>query len=105
MSKWNLKELFAKTVCAQAGSVIAAAVCFAGLLPVFLLGAALVPEGWFLKGLLTLAPVAGLLLFRKWSESESEVRSMMGVFLLTVVRLRRDLLFVIAPVRVASLRR
>jgi|ERR1700681_3795576 len=58
MSKRKLRELFAKRVCAHAGSVSAAALCLARLLPVFLLGAAFVPEAWFLQGLTALVLVA-----------------------------------------------
>ena len=105
MSKWKLRELFAKTVCAHAGSVIAAALCLAGLLPVFLLGASFVSEAWFLEGLTTLVLVAGLLLFRRWPGHAVLVDSVMTVVLLIAARFRRSLLSAIAPVRLASLRR
>jgi hypothetical protein len=105
MSKLRLRELFAKTVCAHAGSVIAAALCLAGLFPVFLLGAAFVPEEWFLKGLTTLVLVVGLLLFLRWSGSRRMAGSMMGVAFLIAAWFRRSLLSAITPTRVVPLRR
>src|SRR5216684_5721989 len=102
MSKRKLSELFAKTVCTHAGSVIAAALCLAGLLPVFLLGGVFVPEAWFMNGLTTIVLVAGLLLFRRWSGYGLMVASMTRVVLLIAARFRRNLLSLKAPVKMAS---
>jgi hypothetical protein len=104
MSKRKLKELFARTVCAHAGSVIATAMCLAGLAPFFLLGAAFVPEGWFLEGLTTVVLVAGLLLFWRLPGHGLQLDSMRSVVLLIASGFRRSLLSVLAPERVASLR-
>jgi hypothetical protein len=84
MSKRKFKELFAKTVCAHAGSVIAVLLCLAGLTPVFLLGA-FVPEEWLLNGIATLVLVAGFLLFRRWSVARRMGNPMMGFALLEAI--------------------
>jgi hypothetical protein len=105
MSKLRLREVFAKTVCAHAGSVIAAALCLAGLFPVFLIGAAFVPEGWFLKGLTRFGLVAGLLLFRRSVGYRLLMNSVMTGVSLIAIRFGLSLLSVIAPVRATSLHR
>lgn len=104
MSNRKPRELFAETVCAHAGSVIAVALCLAGLVPVFLLGAAFVSEARFLEGLTTLAIVAGLLLFHRWPGHGVLVDSIMNVILLIAAGVRRISLSAIAPVRMVSLR-
>jgi hypothetical protein len=103
VSSQGLRELFGKTVCAHAGSLIAAALCLAGLLPVLLLGSVFVSEAWF-QVLMTLVLAAGLLFFRTWPGYGLQVDSVIGV-LLVASRFRRSLLSALAPARVAFFRR
>jgi hypothetical protein len=69
MSKWKLKELFAKVVCVPAQSMVAIALCLAGSLSALVLSAFL-PGLWSLAGLTTLLLVAGSRLFGNWPRHE-----------------------------------
>jgi hypothetical protein len=104
MSKRRFRALFAITVCAHAESMIAAALCLGGLLPVLLLGAAILPEKWLLVGQTTIVPVAGILIFQKWLGRGILADSVMTIALLIAARFRRSVLSMLVTVQLPSLR-
>ncbi len=65
MSKRKSREVFDTVVCARACSVIAAALCVAGLLAALQL-AAFLPEPWSAVGITTLLLVTGLPVMGRW---------------------------------------
>jgi hypothetical protein len=69
VSNRERKAAFARLVCANVPSVIAALVCLAGLFAAFTLLFVL-PASWSLAGLMTILLVAGIRCSRRWAQQE-----------------------------------
>jgi hypothetical protein len=78
VSKRKLREVFAKVVCVNAPSAIAAALCLAGLLSASVLSAFL-PGLWSLAGLTAVLLIAGLPFLGRWSRREFLLESRLGI--------------------------